>query len=133
MPYCALLYLGIQALLARPLRAREVAARAASPRRAFGDGAIVALFNPKMALFFAAFLPQFAEEAAGIAQSIALGGIFVAIAATKNLLYALTAARLGSAVSERRSLAVAGKYLAGATYIGLGLATAFGGERSPSR
>jgi len=77
----------------------------------------VALFNPKTMLFFAAFLPQFLTSAgAPLPQGMMLGGLFVAIAARSDSLYALT---LGT---------LAGR-LGGTLPIGLGLLAAAGGPR----
>jgi threonine/homoserine/homoserine lactone efflux protein len=58
-------------------------------RQIFRDGFIVALFNPKTALFFTAFLPQFMRtDVEPIVQSILLGTLFVAIAAATDTTYA---------------------------------------------
>lgn len=85
-----LVYLGFQALRAHGLEKEPEAPRPASLWPIFRDGFVVALLNPKTAIFFAAFLPQFmSHEAAPALQGIALGALFVAIAAVTDSIYAL--------------------------------------------
>jgi threonine/homoserine/homoserine lactone efflux protein len=126
-----LIYLGIQAL-----RAPQVAPASANPApaslaRIFRDGFVVALLNPKTAIFFAAFLPQFmSADAAPIVQSIALGSLFVAIAAMTDTGYALAAGAVAPMLSRARGVRALGRYLTGGAFIGLGVFTALGGPRS---
>lgn len=96
--------------------------------RAFRDGFLVALLNPKTALFFAAFLPQFVDPARPpLAQSLTLSAIFVAIAARTDTLYVLAADRLQAALGSRPNL---GRYAAGIAFIALGVLVACSGARS---
>ncbi len=127
-----LVYLGVRALRG----ADAGAPRDAAPARlgtVFRDGFFVALLNPKTAIFFAAFLPQFMSiETASLVQSIALGSMFVAIAAVTDSAYALSAARLGPVLGQAWRIRAVGSYLSGAAFIGLALFTALGaaeGER----
>src|SRR5208283_3275717 len=91
-----LILLGVRALRRAQLSARAVQAGRAPHMSAFRDGFLVALLNPKTALFFAAFLPQFVDPgAAPLPQSILLGSIFVLIAAGTDTLYVLAAGALG--------------------------------------
>ncbi|HEU4619992.1 MAG TPA: LysE family transporter [Gammaproteobacteria bacterium] len=114
------------------------------PGRIFRDGFIVALLNPKTALFFAAFLPQFIRsDSSSVAQSALLGALFVLIAAATDTLYALAAsavARRLAAPAEvgrsngRERLAAErwvrrSRYVAGAVFLGLGLYAALSGSR----
>ncbi|HKE92921.1 MAG TPA: LysE family translocator, partial [Povalibacter sp.] len=83
-----LIYLGIQALR------RSASGTDANPPvrgKAFRDGLLVAVLNPKTAMFFAAFLPQFMHGTASVRQAVALGALFVAIAAVTDSLYAIAA------------------------------------------
>jgi len=104
-----------------------VAARSES--RIFIDGFIVALLNPKTALFFVAFLPQFmSPNAPALPQTLSLGALFTVIAGCTDLGYVLLAAfvapRLQRAASARR----AGQRAAGGAFIGLGVLAAFTGR-----
>jgi threonine/homoserine/homoserine lactone efflux protein len=77
-----LAYIGITMLLSRPSEPKEAAAlgrRPASSRAIFWQGALTDVLNPKVALFFLAFLPQFvaADSPHKALAFIALGAIFV--------------------------------------------------------
>jgi threonine/homoserine/homoserine lactone efflux protein len=120
-----LVFLGIQ-----KLRNREEVALGALPResksRLFGQGLVVNALNPKVAVFFVAFLPQFVDPDRGaVALQVAvLGVLFLVIATVLDCAWALAAgtvgARLRRSVSVRRWL----DRLSGGTYIGLGVAAA---------
>ena len=87
--------------------------------------AVVALLNPKTAIFFLASLPQFMNaEASAIVQSLTLGSIFVVIAAVTDTAYALAAGALAPALARARGVRAAGRYLTGSAFIGLGVYTA---------
>ena len=125
-----LVYLGLRMLLVAPGAPGGTAPAPAPARRLFADGLLVALFNPKTTLFFAAFLPQFMTPgAAPLPQGLVLGLVFVGIAATTDAAYALAAASLGPRLSRGRLLRGAGRYLGGATFVALGLLAALGGQR----
>ena len=84
----------------------------------------MALPNPKTAVFFAAFLPQFmsAESPASV-QILTLGSVFVAIAAITDTGYALAAGALAPALTRARGARPFGRYLTGGGFIGLGIYT----------
>ncbi|HEY6087485.1 MAG TPA: LysE family translocator [Burkholderiaceae bacterium] len=109
-----------------------VAPAAAPLADVFRDGFVVALLNPKTALFFAAFLPQFIADpaGAGIAQTALLGLVFVTVAAFSDSAYVLLASVLGrafgtggAATRTRARVATAGRYATAATFAGLALYT----------
>jgi threonine/homoserine/homoserine lactone efflux protein len=126
-----LVYLGCQALRAPPADSNLQAPTPASLGPIFRDGFVVALLNPKTAIFFAAFLPQFmSHEAAPALQGIALGSLFVAIAAVTDCLYALTASAVAPLLANARGARRLGRYVTGGAFIGLGLLTALSGSRS---
>jgi threonine/homoserine/homoserine lactone efflux protein len=125
-----LIYLGVRALRVPRDVATSAAPKPASLWRIFRDGFVVALFNPKTAVFFAAFLPQFmSTESVSVFQSITLGSLFVAIAAVTDTAYALAAGAVAPALSRARGARAAGRYLTGGAFIGLGVFTALSGAR----
>jgi threonine/homoserine/homoserine lactone efflux protein len=83
-----LVYLGVQMLRTPHAEPSAPAPAVATLGRIFRDGFVVALLNPKTTLFFAAFLPQFLSPAVSpVLQSMALGALFVAIAALTDSAY----------------------------------------------
>ena len=125
-----LVYLGIQALRAGKAGAEPEMPQPVSLRRIFRDGFVVALLNPKTAIFFAAFLPQFmSHDSAPALQGIALGALFVAIAAVTDSIYALAASAVAPILAQARGVRALGRYATGGAFIGLGLFTAFSGSR----
>jgi threonine/homoserine/homoserine lactone efflux protein len=127
-----LVYLGIRLWRTPPAAAAAQApapapAQALALRRVFRDGFIVALLNPKTTLFFAAFLPQFMDAHGNpLAQTVALGSVFVAIACCTDLFYVLAASLIAPRLSRATRHAVWGNRLAGTSFIGLGVLTAMG-------
>jgi len=86
-----LILLGVQALRAsrRPPEAGAVAAGATAPRHAFAAGLVSTVLNPKPALFFLTFLPQFVDrDAAVLPQTLTLAAIHVAVGLIWLSLYA---------------------------------------------
>jgi threonine/homoserine/homoserine lactone efflux protein len=85
--------------------------------------------NPKTALFFLAFLPQFVDQSRGsvAGQMLVLGCLFVLIAIVSDGLYALLAGSAGRWLKGSRSFLRAERYFAGTVYIGLGVTAAFSG------
>lgn len=102
----------------------------AKARHVFRDGFVAALLNPKTAVFFAAFLPQFMTPSAPhVTQSMCLGSLFVAIAAVTDTTYAMAASVVAPRLSAFRGARPVGRYAAGSALIGLGVLTAVGGAR----
>ena len=119
-----LLYLGVQAIRAPRTGDAAVAPAPASLARIFRDGFVVAVLNPKTAVFFAAFLPQFMNtETPAIVQSVTLGSIFVTMAALTDTAYALAAGALAPVLVRARGVRAAGRYLTGGAFIGLAVYT----------
>ena len=126
-----LAYLGIQALRACKLETQPYVQQTVSLGKIFRDGFVVALLNPKTAIFFAAFLPQFmSHEAAPALQGIALGALFVAIATVTDSIYALTSSVVAPLLTQARGIQALRRYVIGGAFIGLGLFTALYGPRS---
>ena len=100
--------------------------------RVFIQGVVTQLVNPKVAVFFVAFLPQFLNPSEPIAPQVAfLGAVYVAVAVAVDTSYVLAASAVSarfmrSATAQRRS----GRIAAG-TYVALGLAAAASGIKRP--
>jgi threonine/homoserine/homoserine lactone efflux protein len=125
-----LLYLGVRAF--RHPQSEVASAVPVMPaRRIFSDGFVVALLNPKTAIFFAAFLPQFMSPSVSpVMQSVSLGAIFVVIAALTDTAYALGAGAVAPRLNGLRSASYYGRFLTGGAFVGLGLFAALSDSRS---
>jgi threonine/homoserine/homoserine lactone efflux protein len=126
-----LIYMGVRRILSRT---DAPASQLKLPRRSFGrlyrDGFIVNLLNPKTALFFLAFLPQFVEPARGaVASQIAfLGLLFTLMGLTSDGLYALVAGTAGRWVKRQGRYLRWERFVSGGVFIGLGLTAALTGS-----
>ena len=117
-----LIYVGVRKLL-DGFGSPELVARRAPLRTVFVRGMIVNVLNPKTALFFLAFLPQFVDTSAGRVwfQVVVLGLLFIALGIVSDSLYAFAGGAIGALLRRRRR---ATGYASGAIYIGLGTAAA---------
>ena len=121
-----LIYLAIAALRAPPAAEMEVGATRDRLGAVFRDGVMVALLNPKTALFFAAFLPQFVSPGGNSArQCVALGAVFVLIAACTDSIYAVVTAVAKTRITRLKFNPRLGSYAAAGVYASLGLYAAF--------
>jgi len=122
-----LIYLGLHKLFSAGEVQPTVAVERQRLRRIFSQGVVVAALNPKTALFFLAFLPQFVDRSRGSVpgQMLVLGCIFVAMAIVSDGLYALLAGSVGHWLKGTRAFLWAERYIAGSIYIGLGVTAAF--------
>jgi threonine/homoserine/homoserine lactone efflux protein len=102
-----------------------------SHARLFRDGFVVNLLNPKTALFFFAFLPQFVHPAAGAVplQVVVLGATFVGLGLVTDSAYALLAGTAGDWLKRSRGYLKFERYGSGVLFIGLGLVAAFSGTQ----
>ena len=126
-----LIVLGIRRLLTREVIQED--GRAPAPLRSiFGQGVIVNVLNPKTALFFLAFLPQFIDlEAGSVAlQTAVLGAVFVVLALVSDSLYGLAAGTLGGALRRNVAFLRVQRWVSGSVFVGLGLATAVSGSKA---
>ena len=125
-----LIYLGVKTLLTKEKAGpAQEAVQKSSLSRVFYQGVVVNLLNPKTALFFFAFLPQFVDAARGrvAMQIVSLGAILVLLGALSDTLYALAAGGVGHWLRGNLKFLRAQRYFAGSVYIGLGAVTALGG------
>ena len=121
-----LIYLGIRTLLARRPPAGVDATPHRSLHRLFVDGVVVSVLNPKIAVFFLAFLPQFVQPGAGpvARQVLFLGLLYVGLALVTDSTYALLSGRLRHWMRGRVVQGRAPQYATGVVYLGLGVSTA---------
>ncbi|MCB8925612.1 MAG: LysE family translocator [Ardenticatenaceae bacterium] len=127
-----LIYLGITTLLKKPEIQEKIVVEPKPLWQIFRQGFVVNLLNPKTALFFLAFLPQFADPARGSVplQTFILGLIFVTIALLSDSIYALLAGQLGGWLKQSQSFQQRQRYFSGSVYIALGVATAVSGSKT---
>jgi threonine/homoserine/homoserine lactone efflux protein len=92
------------------------------PWRAYRQGLLVELGNPKVALFFLAFFPQFVHEGHGsaTAQLAVLGVIYVAVSIATDSLYAIASGSLAGWLRRRPSVARLQGRATGSLYVALG-------------
>ena len=129
-----LIYLGIRRLAStQPSTGREEMG-SASLLRVYGQGVLVNALNPKTALFFFAFMPQFLDPAGGslVVQVLTLGFLFIGITFLSDGVYALAAATFGGWLRSSTFYRRAERFVAGGVLVGLGLTAALshsGGTR----
>jgi threonine/homoserine/homoserine lactone efflux protein len=126
-----LLYLGARTILSRPRDDGPSAVEPGRLGRIFRQGVVTNVLNPKVALFFAAFLPQFADPARGavIPQLIVLGLLFNLSGTLVNLGVAYAGGRAGNRVRRHLRSSRVWQRITGAIFIALGLRLAL--QRHP--
>ena len=129
-----LIWLGIRTLQAGDPQEVSEGAGTANLARAYAQGVVVNVLNPKTALFFLAFLPQFVDPEAGgpAPQVLVLGVVFVALGIVSDGIYALVASRLGRWLLARPAFARNRRIVTGGVFITLGAAAALTGHRPRS-
>src|SRR5712692_6877172 len=124
-----LIYLGVQKL--RREESLDLSQEAARVKlgRLFGQGIIVNILNPKTALFFFAFLPQFVDASRGnvALQILFLGTLFAAMGITSDSLWALFAGSVALRLNRNSHWNRTQRYVSGGMLISLGVATALAG------
>jgi threonine/homoserine/homoserine lactone efflux protein len=104
--------------------------RARSPRnlgRLYRQGIVVNTLNPKTALFFLAFLPQFVDPSSGVAwvQVLLLGLLFATLGFLSDGTWALVAGTFGERLRRSRRFPAVQRYVSGSVFVGLGAVAAF--------
>lgn len=131
-----LIYLGIKKFRERPAIVDSAKHVPPAPlRQVYAQGVLVQVLNPKAAIFFFAFLPQFVNPARGsvILQFLALGMLFTVMGITSDSLWAVTAGSAAGWLQRNRTFLRHQRYVSGTVYIGLGIATAASGSRHLAR
>ncbi len=124
-----LIYLGIKTLRTPVIEDANPLIEPKPLRQIFGQGVVVAILNPKTALFFFAFLPQFVDTSRPVVtQILFLGTVMVVIATISDSLYALLAGTIGGWLRRSRAFLKIQRAVAGGTYIVLGISAAFAGN-----
>lgn len=124
-----LIYLGVSKLRSKESVFLPEHVQRQTLRRCFTQGVMVNVLNPKLALFFFAFLPQFVDPARGSvgAQMALLGLILLVMGLFSDSMYALLAGTAGNWLRRNRHFLRVQKYVTGTIYIGLGLVAALAG------
>ena len=130
-----LIWLGIRRLLAKDAPSGSVKGPHASRlglRRIFAQGVVVNVLNPKTALFFLAFLPQFVDVSRGSVplQVVVFGVAFVLLGLVSDGTYALLASTGAGWLRRRPGVARTSRLVSGGVLISLGVTTALAGSRS---
>ena len=128
-----LVWLGLRRIFGRDEEEGDVAVEPAPLSRVFSQGVIVNILNPKTALFFLAFLPQFVDPARGAAwtQILLLGATFVILALCSDGLYALLSGTAGGWLRRRMKGATfrrGQRFVSGGILIALGAVAAVSGK-----
>ncbi|MDP9846347.1 LysE family translocator [Streptosporangium lutulentum] len=130
-----LVWLGVRKLMARQSGDEAVEPPLASRSRMFWQGFVVNVLNPKTAIFFLAFLPQFTDHTRGpiAPQILLLGVIWIVLGMASDGAFALLASamagRLRRSARARRRLDLT----SGVVYLGLGAVAAFTGESAMAK
>lgn len=129
-----LVYLGVRLLFVDERESELVTPKTQSLRRIFNQGIVVNILNPKTALFFFAFLPQFLSPGRGATpmQMLVLGLVFMIVAAMSDALYALLSSNLGARLRSRALFARRQKLFSSGVYVALGISAVLSGNSSHS-
>ena len=126
-----LIYLGVQRLLGRDDGDGPAVGRERNLGRIFRQGIIVNILNPKTALFFLAFLPQFVDPDRAAAPQIAvLGLIWILFGLLSDSVYAVLSGTVGGALRKSSAFARAQRFITGLVLIGLGVMAALTGRKT---
>jgi threonine/homoserine/homoserine lactone efflux protein len=129
-----LIWLGLRQILGRDRGDEELPSGVGENGfRVFSQSVLVQILNPKVALFFLAFLPQFVDPSRGAAwtQIVVLGATLAILGLFTDGLYALLGGTAGDWIRKRSAgagLRRAGRYVTGGVYIALGAVAAISGK-----
>ncbi|MFM9037425.1 MAG: LysE family translocator [Actinomycetota bacterium] len=120
-----LVFVGLRTLITKPA-AMSGDSSSVTLKRSFTQGVVVNTLNPKVALFFLSYLPQFidADKGAAWSQALILGSTFVVLGCITDGMYALTASALRDKLLTGRTLPFVQRYVAGTVFVALGVMAA---------
>ena len=118
-----LVYLGIVAIRERGTDIELPQVKPLTAHRAFRQAILIEVLNPKTALFFLSFLPQFVDPARGAvwAQLLALGAIFVGMSIAYTSMLAVAAGTIAHWLKRHSAIGRLQSKIIGSIYIGLGI------------
>ena len=127
-----LIYLGVQKLRREDSFEAAGQTERAKLSRIFGQGIVVNILNPKTALFFFAFLPQFVDPTRGkvAVQILFLGVLFAVMGVMSDSVWALSSGTVAHWLRRDKRWMRTQRYVSGGMLISLGVATAFAGSGS---
>jgi threonine/homoserine/homoserine lactone efflux protein len=125
-----LIIIGLRRIMGRDASGDDVRPQPAPLRRVIAHGVVVNTLNPKTALFFLAFLPQFIDPAHGRAglQVLLLGGVFILLGLVSDGTYALVGSAIGGWLRGRVLDSRGQRYVTGGVFVTLGAAAALSGS-----
>jgi threonine/homoserine/homoserine lactone efflux protein len=129
-----LIYLGVQKLRREESFELNGGTPSVKLSRIFAQGIVVNVLNPKAALFFFAFLPQFVDPSRGnvAAQILFLGVLFALLGLTTDTFWALTSGTVANHFRRNPKAIRTQRYVSGGMLISLGVASALAGS-SPKK
>jgi threonine/homoserine/homoserine lactone efflux protein len=128
-----LIYLGVRAIASRDEAVNVDGGERRETRRAFLQGITTEMLNPKTALFFLAFIPQFVNpRGAVVLEFIVLGCISVCLNTSMDIVVATLAGPIGAQLRKRARLRKGQRLFSGVSLIALGAYVALAGEKNGS-
>ena len=125
-----LIYLGVKKLIGKDADDVTETVQKQSLGQIYKQGVIVNVLNPKTALFFFAFLPQFVDPTHGSVslQIMLLGLIFVGMGMITDSTYAIVSSLLAGRLRDSRRFKYVQRYVSGTVFVGLGITAALAGR-----
>ncbi len=126
-----LIWMGVRTVMAKAPDPETPVIAAKSLHRAFRDGFVVNLLNPKTAIFFLSFLPQFVDPARGSVhgQVLTLGLTFMGLGILSDGLFALAAGAAGEGLRRSQRVQHLLRWFSGASFVGLGISAALASRK----
>src|SRR4051812_36757339 len=126
-----LIWVGVRTLMAKAPDSETPVVEAKPLHRAFRDGFVVNVLNPKTAIFFLSFLPQFVDPARGSVhgQVLTLGLTFMGLGIMSDGLFALVVGAAGEVLRGSQRVQRFLRWFSGASFVGLGVSAALASRK----